>query len=140
MRLLKSPSKKIGQIRLVLMITIMMARCDAVNCMGTISSTAVLDVSKSLSTQSVSSTTSDIIIIAYIVIIAITISSSNVNMIHIFTSTKTAPVLVESLADKKVKIGELVELSVAGFHSSKIINIIRVKMLLYFPLRRSTTK
>ena len=29
-------------------------------------------------------------------------------------STKTAPVLVESLGDKKVKIGELVELSVAG--------------------------
>ena len=28
-------------------------RCDAVNCMGTISSTAVLDVSKSLATQSV---------------------------------------------------------------------------------------
>jgi len=53
-------------------------RCDAVNCMGTISSTAVLDVSKSLATH-----------------------------------TKTAPVLIEALADKKVKIGELVELSVA---------------------------
>ena len=41
-------------------------------------------------------------------------------MIHIFTSTKAAPVLVESLADKKVKIGELVELSVACSHSSNI--------------------
>ena len=41
-------------------------------------------------------------------------------MIHFLTSTKTAPVLVESLADKKVKIGELVELSVAGSHSSNI--------------------
>ena len=43
-----------------------------------------------------------------------------INMIQFLTSTKTAPVLVESLADKKVKIGELVELSVAGSHSSNI--------------------
>ena len=41
-------------------------------------------------------------------------------MIHFLASTKTAPVLVESLADKKVKIGELVELSVAGSHSSNV--------------------
>ena len=41
-------------------------------------------------------------------------------MIQFLASTKTAPVLVESLADKKVKIGELVELSVAGSHSSNI--------------------
>merc|ERR1711962_658071 len=53
-------------------------RCDAVNCMGTISSTAVLDISKSLDTH-----------------------------------TQTVPVLLESLVDKKVKIGEMVELSVA---------------------------
>ena len=41
-------------------------------------------------------------------------------------STKTAPVLIESLADKKVKIGELVELSVAG---GLIIIFILVKFI-----------
>ena len=54
-------------------------RCDAINCMGTVSSTSVLDVSKTLTSQ-----------------------------------TKSPPVLTESLADKKVKIGELVELGIAG--------------------------
>ena len=62
----------------------------------------------------------NIIIIAYILIIVITRIEIIINMIHFLTSTKTAPVLVESLADKKVKIGELVELSVAGSHSSNI--------------------
>ena len=62
----------------------------------------------------------NIIIIAYIVIKCITRIETIINMIHFLVSTKTAPVLVESLADKKVKIGELVELSVAGSHSSNI--------------------
>ena len=54
-------------------------RCDAVNCMGTISSTSVLDVSKTLNSQ-----------------------------------TKSPPALTETLTDKKVKIGELVELGITG--------------------------
>ena len=52
-------------------------RCDAVNCLGTVSSTSVLDVSKTL-------------------------------------QTKSPPVLTETLTDKKVKIGELVELGITG--------------------------
>ena len=44
----------------------------------------------------------------------ITLGQSTMMTNIITLSTKTAPVLVESLGDKKVKIGELVELSVAG--------------------------
>ena len=33
---------------------------------------------------------------------------------HFFWRTKSAPILSENLSDKKVKIGELVELSIAG--------------------------